>query len=1175
MDHSALFISLKILVVFCLSLLDNPSSKHSLPYEKLFGSTISPKGPSTSTVNRLSIVTSAGRSSIKPSYLVFYAGLILGCGDIQPHPGPQQYSSKQLRNLYPKRAKLDSNTWNTLTELEILKPYRGCRAGVRKRRLWTNLNTLGIRKPVRGIRAGQKVRLSQKHHTSLTPSTKPTLASTIAQSIEFKQIPTITTTTNSTGNLQHTSMGINRNNLIAIPLMKSTPTLALMNCQSIRNKTTAVMDHILEHKVDIAVLTETWLQAGNRDLAVIGELELPGYKLHHRPRQHRGGGVGVLINTVFKVKPQVCPFYSSFECMRLSIQIKSICIHLLVIYRVPPSKKNKILSTDFIEQFAELLDTLVTLKGKFIIAGDFNIHWDKSNDESKERKELDILLKTYGLHQHVSKPTHTKGHTIDLIITRDDDNCVVSTVVDELISDHNAVHCSLQCATPHPDKKIVQFRKLKSLNPDELNKSVSETALCTTPIDNFINLDDLITQYQRDLTTVLDTLAPLKTKSFVERPLIPWINQDILLSKTRKRKLEKLWRKTNLTVHYEMYRSEKQNMQSLIDKAKTGHYKAKIEECSGNQGSIFKIIAHLQNIKAKPTLPTHENIKNLCDTFNDFFVSKIVNIRNGLDQITLSNDLVSESGPAFCGDSLTCWQEIATDELAEIMKSSSNATCETDPVPTKFVKTCLFDTLLPIICKIVNLSLNFGSFPDFFKCALVKPLLKKITLDPDILKNYRPVSNLTFISKLIEKVVAKQITTHFKKHNLLEKFQSAYRPLHSTETALLRVSNDILRAVDDKRCVFLVLLDLSAAFDTIDHSILLKRLKRQLGVNGTALQWFESYLTCRTQCILIDGEKSSSKQLTCGVPQGSVLGPLLFSAYLSELGHVIREYDMSFHTYADDTQIYIAFKPDEADITIQRLEQCITKIRTWMIESKLKLNDDKSEFILISSPHNKKKFDNLSIHIGPEIVSATNSVRNLGFMMDSVFNMEDHITSVCRSCYFHLRNIGTIRRYLDNDTAAQIIHAFVTSRLDYCNSLLSGLPKYLVARLIKVQNTAVRIIKLCDVQDNITPHLKNLHWLPIPLRIDFKLLLMTYKIVNDLAPSYLCDLLAPRELPRELRSSSMGILEVPRSRTTTYGDRAFSIAAPQLWNELPHDVKSAPTLPLFKTKLKTHLFDKF
>jgi hypothetical protein len=180
-----------------------------------------------------------------------------------------------------------------------------------------------------------------------------------------------------------------------------------------------------------------------------------------------------------------------------------------------------------------------------------------------------------------------------------------------------------------------------------------------------------------------------------------------------------------------------------------------------------------------------------------------------------------------------------------------------------------------------------------------------------------------------------------------------------------------------------------------------------------------SYLSNRTQCISINSEKSDSKELPYGVPQGSVLGPLLFSAYLSELGQIVRGFNMNFHSYADDTQIYIAFRPDENNNTIDHLELCISKIRTWMIENKLKLNDDKTEFMLITSPHNKKKIKFLSIRIGNENVNVTNSARNLGVVMDNLLNMENHVTSVCKSCYYHLRNIGMIRRYLDQDTAAQ------------------------------------------------------------------------------------------------------------------------------------------------------------
>ena len=292
-------------------------------------------------------------------------------------------------------------------------------------------------------------------------------------------------------------------------------------------------------------------------------------------------------------------------------------------------------------------------------------------------------------------------------------------------------------------------------------------------------------------------------------------------------------------------------------------------------------------------------------------------------------------------------------------------------------------------------------------------------------------------------------------------------------------------------------------------------------------------------------------------------------------GHIIRDHNLSFHIYADDTQIYIAFKPSDSFAAIQQLELCIGKIRSWMTNNKLKLNDDKSEFIMISSPHNKKTLESPEIRIGNEILPTSDSVRNLGVMMDSIFNMEEHITFVCRSCFFHLRNIGSIRKYLTGDIASKVIHAFITSRLDYCNSLLYGLPDKLIFRLKKVQYTAVRIITLCNPNDHITRHLKALHWLPVRLRIKFKLLLVTYKIMNGLAPSYLSELLLPCELHRELRSSCMGNLEIPRTRTVTYGDRAFSAVAPRLWNELPLEIRNAQTVTIFKTDLKTHLFQQF
>ena len=252
--------------------------------------------------------------------------------------------------------------------------------------------------------------------------------------------------------------------------------------------------------------------------------------------------------------------------------------------------------------------------------------------------------------------------------------------------------------------------------------------------------------------------------------------------------------------------------------------------------------------------------------------------------------------------------------------------------------------------------------------------------------------------------------------------------------------------------------------------------------------------------------------------------PTAFLCVHDKVRSIIQSHDLSYHIYADDTQIYLSFNVNESQSAVQNLEICISEIKSWMIKHKLKLNDDKTEFITISSPHNKNEINGLKIKIGEESIVSLTSVRNLGVIMDCVFIMQDHITSVCQSFYFHLRNIGSIRPYLTRETAAQIIHSFVTSKLDYCNSLLYGLPQNSLDRLKKVQNTAVRIITTCNRQDNITPHLKSLHWLPVHLIIDFKINLLTFKSLNGLAPDYLRKLLKLRKTNHSLRSETKQLL---------------------------------------------------
>ena len=320
---------------------------------------------------------------------------------------------------------------------------------------------------------------------------------------------------------------------------------------------------------------------------------------------------------------------------------------------------------------------------------------------------------------------------------------------------------------------------------------------------------------------------------------------------------------------------------------------------------------NLLNREQKSVLPSHDCVKDLADKFITYFNDKISNIRKDLEKAPISTSQTPHNiFSKFDGEVLDSFTEVSEDDIRKIILSSPTKSCALDPIPTWLLKKCE-DELIPVLTLIVNTSLSCAEFPKELKRAFLTPLIKKIILDAEILKNYRPVSNLSFLSKLIERIVCVQLVNHLDKNGLYEVFQSAYRQLHSRETALLRVQNDILQAVDSRGGAILVLLDLSAAFDTINHEKLIRTLDIYCGIRGDPLKWFLSYLKVRAQSVQIGSTFSREQNLLFGVPQGSVLGPVLFTIYTTPLGRIIQRHGLTYHLYADDTQLYMAFKPSD------------------------------------------------------------------------------------------------------------------------------------------------------------------------------------------------------------------------------------------------------------------------
>ena len=514
-------------------------------------------------------------------------------------------------------------------------------------------------------------------------------------------------------------------------------------------------------------------------------------------------------------------------------------------------------------------------------------------------------------------------------------------------------------------------------------------------------------------------------------------------------------------------------------------------------------------------------------------------------------------------------------ELEKIIKARNSKSCVLDPVPTTLLKEIL-PCILPTLQCIVNRSLSTCEMPTCLKTAVVTPILKKSNMDAENLKSYRPVSNLPYLGKLIEKIAVKQIDNHLEQNDLLEPLQSAYRANHSTETALLKITGDILQFIDSGKCVLLVLLDMSAAFDTVDYQIFIDRLCSENGVDGNVKSWMTSYLSERTQTVRIIGNASDPVKLSCGLPQGSYIGPTGFKLYIKPIVQIAKSYGISIHQYADDTQLYIEFEPGNVNEVKSKMELCIAEMKQWLTVNYLKLNTDKTEVIVIGSRYKLSQVPDVSLIFENDEILPKHHVKNIGVIFDEMMSMSSQVNNVCKSCYNQLRYLSQIRRYLTDDAIVKLVHAFITSRLDGINSILFGVPTCLIDKLQKIQNNCARLILRLKKSDHITEGLKELHWLPIVFRIEYKLIILIFKCIHDIAPLYLSEQISVYVPPRNLRSGSKYLLNLTKTKTV-YGDRAFKNCAPKLFNSLPLILRTSAfnsELSGFKVDLKTYLFQK-
>ena len=448
------------------------------------------------------------------------------------------------------------------------------------------------------------------------------------------------------------------------------------------------------------------------------------------------------------------------------------------------------------------------------------------------------------------------------------------------------------------------------------------------------------------------------------------------------------------------------------------------------------------------------------------------------------------------------FNEIGENDIIETAKTLKSNACGIDEISAFFIKLSIASSA-KIIAEIVNASLKSGYFPSRWKKARIKPIPK--ISEPMLTADYRPISLLIAFSKILEKIVAKQIKTYLISNNLLDKYQSAYREQHSTITALTEITDNIYKSLDVSEITLLVLLDYSKAFDCANHKLILAKLKAK-GFKNSALKWISSYLSGRSQQVVTENGESSWTELLNGVPQGSILGPLLFTILVSDISNELTF--SKYHLYADDTQLYISGKVDKIFEIINKINIDLEKISEFSSNNCLKLNEGKSVYIIIGSRKNIDKLKDLNLPpvlINNKPIKREKVVKNLGILFDETLSWNAEINKCIANGYAKIKQAYRFKNFLSKPSKKILVQSYILSQFTYNSIIIQNLTKAQIDKIQKFQNTCVRFILNLKKYDHISEGYKSLGLLKMYQLRDVQSLCLMHKIINSRAPKYLTE----------------------------------------------------------------------
>ena len=832
-----------------------------------------------------------------------------------------------------------------------------------------------------------------------------------------------------------------------------------------------------------------------------------------------------------------------------------------VVYRPPGASV-----TEFNMFFEGIMESFKSDAVNCYIMGDFNIDVLKSDTHNGTANFMDIIYRNSFLPS-INRPTRITETTATII-----DNIFTNVLNPSIAAKNGILYTDLSDHLPifHISQNKICSKVIIPTSQQVItSKTLSELKLridsCDwTDIVQYQDTNSVMTAFNKKFKLIYNECIPTKVVSFKHDCKKPWLSNGLIKSIGRKNKLYYNYRHSthNIKAKFEKYKMFRNKLHHLIRISEKAYYASLIENNKQNLTKIWKIINNVigknkvalinNRFKYNGTVITDK--KDIANHFNSFFVKVGPNLARKIPSSNHNplNYLKGNYLHSFY------FHPVVEDDIRIIINALRNSSPGWDNINPKVVKYVSSGILQPFT-YIVNLSLESGIFPDDLKLAKIIPLYKKG--DPELFTNYRPISILSFFSKIFEKVAYNQLISYLEKKAILYDFQFGFRKGYSTEMAVSYLVSRVSEALDRHDRAISIFLDLSKAFDTVNHEILLSKLSHY-GIRGSALIWFTSYITNRKQFLCFMNEESTHLDITCGVPQGSILGPLLFLIYINDLGTLCD--NIFTLLFADDTSLL--FTGRDLDILIDNVNATLKICLDWFNSNKLSVNLDKTNYMIFGT----KSINNSPVKVNNTFLEQIFHCKFLGVWIDSKLNWKYHILNISSKLSKIIGIFKKIRWKLGKDILTQLYYTLAYPYFLYCNVIWAANYPSNLDKLSKIQKKLVRIISNSEFNAHTYPIFVNLKILRFDQINRYASALFIFKILNNFMLLILQNFFQFTSDIHRYSTRQSSNLYVPRSRTNLCN---FSIKyhGALVWNSIPQNIRCSPSLYVFKSKLKTYL----